>query len=402
MAAIKRILHISPLPVWTLGNGSGMPSIERMLRYFDNQGIEQLYVHVTDSESELMKGDLRNLSFRTIKIPSFFSIFHRQLPYFVSNKKNIAYYSLFLPGRIKNIIESFSPDCVYSHLSQMAMPVFNASRRRCPMFVRLYGSMDQYYYVSGKTRFYKNSENLIQFRMPVCGYIMVNDGTGSDRIALQMGVRKNRILHMHNGCDEIMDTSNTDLRKKFGIGNVPIGLFVSRFTHSKGIDKLIDILTAMKDFPVHWILIGDGDLKESAESTLKSGQVNNVTFTGSVPHAELAGYLTESDFFISLNQYSVLCNPVLEALRAHLPVFALKRGIGTEFIDKILFLSVNPKGIVRNIKQNLAWLRRENQAYMKFTDSISNWEKEHLYTWEYRYEKELEFIETRVKSCGRT
>lgn len=401
--AVKKIIHLSPLPVWTIGTGSGMPSIERMLDVFDKNGISQHYVHISDTEAPISCGKYKNIKYSHIRIPSMFSMFRKQLPYFLNNKKNILYYSAIVSRKLRSIIEEDGPDCIYAHLSQLSYPAFLASRGLCPMFVRLYGSMDQYDFISGKKRFYKNSENLLQFRLPACGYIMVNDGTGSGLIAKKLQVDENRILHMHNGCDPFtVPETSVDPRSIFSIGpEKSLGLFVSRLTESKGIDKLLCILDSMKKDNIHWLIIGDGHLKEYAEIFAEKRNISNVSFLGSIPHSNLNQYLFQADVFLSLNQYSVLCNPVLEALRAHLPVFALKRGVGTGFVEKILLTAGNTDSLTRLIRNNLHWLRRNNPSFIEYTEKIKAWENKNLYTWDFRYEKEIEFINSRISSCGR-
>lgn len=400
---IKRILHISPLPVWTMNEGAGMPSVYQMLKVFDDNGIEQHYVHITDNPVSFDIGSFKKLHYSSVLIPSQFSIFRTTLPYFLDNKKNILYYSLFLPKKLRGLMDGFNPDCVYSHLSQMAYPVFLAAGTDYPLFIRLFGSIHQYKVFTGQMRFYKNKENFLPFRLPACGFIMVNDGTGSDMIASKMGVNSERILHMHNGTDMLNSDNSINIRKVYNIpDDYSVGLFINRFTDLKGIDELVEIIRKLRHEKIFWILIGEGNKRKPAMDCLREDGINNVVFPGSIRNRDLGSYLLQADFFVSLASYSVLINPVLEALRAHLPVFAINTGYGTDFLKKILFLSETASGLSMRIKSELNWLNRDSVKYNQYTKECSLWEKENLYSWEYRYKKEIDFIESRVTVCGKT
>lgn len=94
--------------------------------------------------------------------------------------------------------------------------------------------------------------------------------------------------------------ARTELRERYGLGDRPVVLCLSRLVPRKGQDVLIKAMPRLREAvpDVHLMIVGGGPygdhLKELAR---KVGVAEYVTFTGSVPADELAGHHAMADVF---------------------------------------------------------------------------------------------------------
>lgn len=91
-----------------------------------------------------------------------------------------------------------------------------------------------------------------------------------------------------------------ELRERYGLGQVPVVMCLSRLVPRKGQDVLIkampQLVAAVPD--VHLMLVGGGPYSARLHAlAAETGVADRVTFTGSVPAAELAGHHAMADVF---------------------------------------------------------------------------------------------------------
>jgi len=114
-------------------------------------------------------------------------------------------------------------------------------------------------------------------------------------------------------------------------------LFVGRMMPHKGVLHLVRAAAALRaggDVPVRLFLVGaDGPaahmavLRRLAE-TLRLE--DTVFITGSMPDDQLAAHYATADLFVCLSEHEGFCIPLLEAMRAGLPVVAYDAGAVAE------------------------------------------------------------------------
>lgn len=91
-----------------------------------------------------------------------------------------------------------------------------------------------------------------------------------------------------------------ELRDRYGLGDAPVVLCLSRLVPRKGQDVLIEampqLIAAVPD--VHLMIVGGGPYGDHLKKLAADrGVADRVTFTGSVPAAELAGHHCMADVF---------------------------------------------------------------------------------------------------------
>ncbi|MEJ5307379.1 MAG: glycosyltransferase [candidate division WOR-3 bacterium] len=394
---MKKILHLSTIPVWVIGKNSGMPSVMKTLKYYDEKGFCQLYIYPSNKNSSKIL--FKNCKILSLKIPEIFLDQKHLKSYHLFNKLRFIYFSTIYPFKLKNVIKNFTPDFVYAHLQYMPLTSYILFRRKKPIFVRYYGFVDAYKYILNN-RFYKFEENLLPFRLNLTGYILVNDGTGGDEIAFKRGVDRKKILYLINGVDDfpsLTEEEKFELKKDLKIKEKPVFLFLNRLSKLKGVDLFMNFL---EKFPekksVIFLIIGDGDERDNLLNFLDSKKID-YRYIGSVKQNETYKYYQISDLFLSFNVLSSLNNPVLESVKNETPVLSLKRGFKTEFMNDYIFSFDTVEEMVDFAKLFLS-IRRDQNEMNKIKDRIKNFEKHYLWSWEERMNTEFDFVKERLKN----
>lgn len=139
--------------------------------------------------------------------------------------------------------------------------------------------------------------------------VVVSDALKNELIS--RSVYKQKILVNPNGVNPTLYNPQTlisqrntvrtelNLQKKFVFG------FIGTFSHWHGInilEKLIPELVQLTS-QVHFLLIGDGPLRESLQKVIIAHKLeSHVTFTGILPSCQARNYLAACDAFLSPNQ----------------------------------------------------------------------------------------------------
>lgn len=125
-----------------------------------------------------------------------------------------------------------------------------------------------------------------------------------------------------------------EIRKEFGISEKEI-LIVStgRIVKDKGYDVLTDAIIEGKNWNhVKFLIVGDGGyLDEMKKRVADSGLNESVLFSGY--RNDVAQILEESDIFVLCTLHETLCNSVVEASYAELPVVATNTGGIPEIVE---------------------------------------------------------------------
>ncbi len=147
---------------------------------------------------------------------------------------------------------------------------------------------------------------------------------------------KNSIGYIYNmpAAQKKRQSSRQKLRRQFGIDDEDI-LIIStgRITEEKGFGDLTDVILKFAEQKnVKFIIIGKGSYLETMKDRLQV-QINNkqVFLTGYQKNVD--DFLSASDVFTILTWHETLCNSVIEASGAGLPVVAAAVGGVPEIID---------------------------------------------------------------------
>lgn len=380
-----------------MGKSSGMPSVMKTLKFYDEKGFEQLYIYPSNKNS--IETLFNNCKIESLKIPDIFLNQKYLKSYHIFNKLRFIYFLTVYPIKLKNIVKNFNPDFVYAHLQYMPLTSYILFQRRKPIFVRYYGLVDAYKYVLNK-RFYKYEENLLPFRLNFTGYILVNDGTAGDEIAIKRGVDRKKILYLLNGIDEfpsLTQEEKIELKRNLKIEEKPVFLFLNRLSKLKGVNLFLDFLENFQERArVTFLIIGDGEERENMLNFLDLKKID-YRYIKSVKQNETYKYFQISDLFLSFNILSTLNNPVLESIKNKTPVLSLKRGFKTEFMNDYIF-SFDTIEQMADFAKFFLSIRQDEEKIGEIKERLEKFEKFYIWSWEERMNREFDFVKERMKN----
>jgi len=115
------------------------------------------------------------------------------------------------------------------------------------------------------------------------------------------------------------------LRELLGIDKTTfLILCVSRLSPEKGIMKIPVIAEATRNLNVHYVIIGNGSLKDKFYTSLKG--LSNVDVISFIPHNQMPKIYPDADLYIAPSNVEVLNYSVLEAMSCGVPVLASNVG----------------------------------------------------------------------------
>ncbi|MCK4613810.1 MAG: glycosyltransferase family 4 protein, partial [Thermoplasmata archaeon] len=117
------------------------------------------------------------------------------------------------------------------------------------------------------------------------------------------------------------DIDGSMIRKRHGLEDKTVVMFVGRIVHHKGIESLIMSARHTKE-PIHYLVVGPGEDRERLERMASELDKERVTFTGPVPRKELPEYYAAADMLVlpSLSRLEAFGIVGLEALASGKPI----------------------------------------------------------------------------------
>lgn len=149
---------------------------------------------------------------------------------------------------------------------------------------------------------------------------------------VEHNISSDKITVIHNGVDvnKFHLREKSACRKKLGISTViPTVTYVGRLSSEKNICTLINAIKIVLDKgkQIRLLIVGDGPLRnELANQVEELGIEENITFTGSVRHDDIALWISATDYFCLPSLTEGCPNVVLEALSCGRPVIGSTAG----------------------------------------------------------------------------
>lgn len=379
------ILNLSSLSLWDLGKGKGRVSTYLPIKGFVDRGHNVFYI--TNSVSQ-QAGDFEGITVLKAK-----TVLTNRRPFL-----DIMVYPFtvlcFLYVGMK-ICKKHKPDVIYAHTSHTSLPAFILFKIFGAKYVlRLYGVS----YVKSIRLKVSYIFLYLAFALKSDMYILTNDGTEADKVALSFGVPQEKIYFLKNGIDKGWSTRmiNPDLRKQFAPNGEKILLSVSRLANWKQVDWIIDIFAKLIkiDANVRLIITGDGPERKYLEQLSIDLNIDDyVSFVGSQLQADIFNYMNIADVFISMNALSSLSNPVFEAMICGTAVVALNRGTTSELIkngENGILIEDDRLGELPQIINNLLENSEERKRIAKNGQRtiLEQWP-----SWEERVRDEVDLVE---------
>ena len=254
-------------------------------------------------------------------------------------------------------VRSFHPDAL---LAYFAYPygfaaVRFGSRFRLPVVVSCRGS--DINLMTGP----RLQGRLIVRSLRTCRRVLVMSEEMRERV-LSWGIDSARVDVVSNGVDaaRFAPAPRGAAREALGIpagGHVIV--CVSRLSHEKGIDTLIDAVARIDDASLQVYVVGDGAERASLSARVaKAGIERRFTFALTRPHDEIPRWLAAADVVALPSRAEGMPNAVLEALASGRPVVATAVGGTRELIDQPsvgrLVPPENPDALAAALREALA------------------------------------------------
>lgn len=306
--------------------------------------------------------------------------------------------------RIYHLFREFKPDLLYFDRANFLPASLFARWCKRPVVLRLMGVGTPFMRNLIHSRGFTDWFSRWAFRSPFASVICTQDGSGVEKWmeeALCKGVRSHLLL---NGADSepLGGFEHPSLSKVPRHGTVV--LFVGRLEELKGCREFMrGFLIAWKEEPVgiHALVVGTGSLLGSLREMVSlEGANDSVTFTGELPHEQIAFAHIKSHIYVSLNRGGNLSNANLEAMKAGLcmilPRSCPETGVDT-VTDQILPIEAGYRiphvSDAPSLAKAILHLHRnpaERRARAHRTAAIA---RQSIPTWKERVETELTLLQ---------
>lgn len=222
--------------------------------------------------------------------------------------------------------------------------------------------------------------------------IMTNDGTEGDK-TLRSLHNDEHMRFWRNGFDfSPLSESKAELREGLGLRqDVFYTVSVCRLATWKRCERIVEAyknihLPADK---IQHLFVGDGEERVNLENRIHAyGLDDYFVFCGSQPHAKVKEYLQVSDAFLSFFDSTNSGNPLIEAVKIHLPIVTYDVGDTKTVIENdvngILLPEPDPVRIAAVIEN----LFSDEDLRTKLIEGTKR-SSDMFYSWETRVENEL-------------
>ena len=379
------ILHLSSLSLWDLGHGKGRVSTYLPIKGFVDKGHNAYFItNNPNQKSESVDGIVIK-KIGTFGSRSFLKVILYPMTIFC-----------FLFAGIIHALRQ-KPEVIYAHTPETALPAFLLSKMFNAKYVLRFYGVGGYYPKKIRIKplylFF-----CVAFRLKADMYILTNDGTSAEALALSFGVPKNKIHFLKNGINKNWGKSvpNEALKKQIAPNGELILLSVARLTNSKQVDLIIKALPGLIKLNknVRLVVVGDGSEKEKLKKMCTElGIVEYVIFTGALSQNCIKSYMSVADVFVSMNALSSLSNPVFEAMICGKTVVALNKGTTKELIENKKTGILVEEEEIGKLSEIINDILMDDQLREQIGRSAQKHMLENWPSWEERVAYEVELIE---------
>jgi len=322
---------------------------------------------------------------------------------------NKSRYLLYVVKYSRLIVKSFKEkpfDVLYGYeyhgVLACKLALRNRALKNVKFVSRFQGTFFHEYFQSGRhLKILANLDHLFALKTSSDLSIMTNDGTQGDKALTRL--KSGHLYNMKFLVNGVSDFPFTK-REVLNLGKGIRILTVSRIVGWKRLDRVVNICSSLltsgfTDFSL--TMVGDGPEKEAIQKRIKEkGLENHISMAGSLPHHEINERLRDSDVFFSFYDSSNVGNPLLEAIRANKIIFTLNNG------DTGSWIKHRENGFIYNPEEDfekavctdLVELSRSPVLSKLIIKGIAETEKSKLWTWEERFNYEIESVEALLDS----
>lgn len=258
-------------------------------------------------------------------------------------------------------------------------------------------------------RFYSNWDAMMALKAKADLCIMTNDGSQGLKVLKEINSPHKNILFCPNGVDVVkLDSPVTDkIRSEFyADAKKKYLLSISRLDNHKRIDRSLRVVhklvTKFYFTNFKFIVIGGGaeynDLLKLSETL---GIKDYVLFLGPIKHQFIQYHLTLSDLFLSMYTSTNVGNPLLEAIRHNKIIVTLNNGDTGDWIKHrvsgLIYDVDDDKDLstedYEKIARDVVDVFTSVELFDSLKRGVGDVEKARLWTWEERFDAELDRVE---------
>lgn len=189
-------------------------------------------------------------------------------------------------------------------------------------------------------------------------------------------------------------------------------MFLGRIEALKGAELFVDALLAMtpdKARLIHGLIVGDGALLDDLNARVAAaGASERVTFTGPLPHDQVARLLDRCDIYVSLNRQGHLSNATLEAMTHAVPTviqeIADSGGGMDEFaslVPRQAFRAISPGAGANELANVLTGLAKSQRERASMAKALKIFAKKNLTSWDERIDREVALLQKTARAAAR-
>lgn len=163
------------------------------------------------------------------------------------------------------------------------------------------------------------------------------------------------------------NASKEKAKKKLGLQNKKILLFIGRINDVKGVGILLETMNKMKDEKnIELKIIGFGPQEDKFKKYVKDNNLKNVEFLGGVFGEKKLLYLSASDVFVLASSKEGAPVTVMEAMARNVPCVVTNVGGVSLMVEENkngLMVKRDADSFVNGIKQVLNWKKKDIKKY---------------------------------------
>jgi glycosyltransferase involved in cell wall biosynthesis len=251
---------------------------------------------------------------------------------------------------------------------------------KIPSVGRLFGTY-LYPYLNKPVSLALRLEEVLAFKSPCTKFIITNDGTGGDKVAEHFNIPKERLCFWRNGVERPPERTLYD-------DNIRI-ISLARLEGWKHVERIIEAFSEMTTKNMFLQIVGGGPEENNLKQLVNDLDLDDkVTFYGEVSRVQALELLSNSDIFMSTNDYSNISNSLMEAMSAGKGIIVLNSGKTSYMIDGTNGLIVEEEDLSTAITKLCNKEIRSLFGYKAKKYAADNFE-----SWDSRIKKEIELCD---------
>jgi glycosyltransferase involved in cell wall biosynthesis len=421
---MKKILFISTLDFSRLGNQTLLSTI---LGYVKNGFKVILLTSSPKVDGELTKEiDLPAKYREKIIIKRFCPLFRKPRKLFIKIRKkirkvfdlnnqkkvetpssfftyrpNLSFISFFFGGFLKGLYLTIKhrPNLIYGYEPCGIFPAWLIAKIFSIKIITrfqgtiLYPELEKDYF----NAFLRFPFHILAMKLPVDLVVMGNDGTRGKDVLLKLGVPKRKIKFWINGINKNIYFPNITsevFKKETGLNSdIKIILTISRLERWKRVDRAIKAMSIIyKKIPnAKLVVVGWGKEKVNLQKLARKLKIQDrVIFTGGISHNKVKYYLNRCNIFLSLYDFSNLCNPVLEALECGKPIISINDGSTKKVLkNKYNAILIDKEKLGNQLPKEIINLLKNKEQRFFLANNARSFANKELISWPQRMDLEV-------------